>query len=126
MKSRYALPVFLLAVATFWLSLLLTINLRRTTESFDGIDVPYTQVEGVDSLELVHSNENERHYSSSMYIRYADQPHITLKIRNLQNPETAIQQIFVREGSRLILQPKIHQQLDKEAENNQYDMDNEN
>ena len=68
MKSRYALPVFLLAVATFWLSLLLTINLRRTTESFDGIDVPYTQVEGVDSLELVHSNENERHYSSSMYI----------------------------------------------------------
>ena len=125
MKSRYALPVFLLAVATFWLSLLLTINLRRTTESFDGIDVPYTQVEGVDRLELVHSNENERHYSSSMYIRYADQPHITLKIRNLQNPETAIQQIFVREGSRLILQPKIHQQLDKEAANSQYDMDNE-
>lgn len=118
MKSRYALPVFFLAVAIFWLSLLLTMNLRHSPEPYEGIELPYTQVEGIDSLELIHSDENERHYSSTMFIYYAEQPHITLKIRNLKNPEATIQQLFVRKGSRLILQPKIHQQPEKNATDN--------
>lgn len=118
MKSRYALPVFLLSIAIFWLSLLLTFNLRRTPESYEGFPVSYTELEGIDSLELINSDENAPHYSSTMYIRYADQPHITVKVRNLAKPESAIQRIFVRKGSRLTLQADIHQAADEKAARN--------
>lgn len=112
MKKRYALPVFFLTVAFFWLSLLLTIRLRASPEFHDSTPVSYTEVQGIDSLELIHPEENEHDYSSTMYIRYADQPHITITFKNLKSPGTALQQIFVRKGSRLTLQPLIYPKRD--------------
>lgn len=125
MKSRYALPVFFLAVAIFWFSLLLTTNLRRPLELkrppelHEEIDIPYTQVEGVDSLELAHTAKNMHHHGLSMNIRYANQPHITLKVKNVEKPEAAIKQVFVRQGRRLILQPESHHSNDENADDNE-------
>lgn len=120
MKSRYALPVFFLTVAIFWLSLLLSSDVTIVAEPYDRISVSYKELEGIDSLELIRSQENPNYYSPTMYIRYADQSHITVTINNIKSPETAIKHIFIHQGNRLLLQPYIHQSLSKKTENKDY------
>ncbi|MDO4795175.1 MAG: hypothetical protein Q4A28_04435 [Brachymonas sp.] len=126
MKSRYALPVFFLTVAIFWLSLLLSSDIRFESSASNSTSVDYKDLEGIDSLALIHSPENERYYSAYKYIRYADQPHITVTVNNTKNSPTAIKHIFVRQGNSLIFQPDIQQPFAKTTNNDILDTNNDN
>lgn len=129
MKGRYAQPAFFLAVFLLWLSLLLTTHLQSpavSPQDDEGAPVSYTELQGIDSLELHHSNEEkERYYNSHLLIRYANQPHITVKIKNLSNSESSIKRLFIRRGNFLIFQPEFHQPLNETSGNNKYIFENE-
>lgn len=111
MIRTYAPRLFLLALALFWLSLLLTLDIEEPRYS-GSTDTPlpytYTHLEGIEELEFDRELKNSPHYSSSFYIKYANQPYITLLAIHIDNPHRVIKDPFIRQGKRLIFRPTDH------------------
>ena len=116
MNHRYAPRLFLVTLALFWLSLLPTIYTRTSSRYSDEIQLPYTQLAGIEQLELARIHA-DKEYSSNIEIHYVDQPHITVEFRGISDP-AVVKNLFVRNGNRLILQPEVYTKDDSAAASN--------
>ena len=116
MKRSYTLRLFLVALGLFWLSLLLITNTRTSSRYSDEIQLPYTQLAGIEQLELARIHA-DKEYSSNIEIHYVDQPHITVEFRGISDP-AIVKNLFVRNGNRLILQPEVYTKDDSAAASN--------
>lgn len=116
MKRSYTLRLFLVALGLFWLSLLLITNTRTSSRYSDEIQLPYTQLAGIEQLELARIHA-DKEYSSNIEIHYVDQPHITVEFRGISDP-AVVKNLFVRNGNRLILQPEVYTKDDSAAASN--------
>lgn len=116
MKRSYTIRLFLVALGLFWLSLLLITNTRTSSRYSDEIQLPYTQLAGIEQLELARIHA-DKEYSSNIEIHYVDQPHITVEFRGISDP-AVVKNLFVRNGNRLILQPEVYTKDDSAAASN--------
>ena len=116
MKRSYTLRLFLVALGLFWLSLLLITNTRTSSRYSDEIQLPYTQLAGIEQLELARIHA-DKEYNSNIEIHYVDQPHITVEFRGISDP-AIVKNLFVRNGNRLILQPEVYTKDDSAAASN--------
>ena len=116
MKRSYTIRLFLVALGLFWLSLLLITNTRTSSRYSDEIQLPYTQLAGIEQLEFARIHA-DKEYNSNIEIHYVDQPHITVEFRGISDP-AIVKNLFVRNGNRLILQPEVYTKDDSAAANN--------
>ena len=93
MNHRYAPRLFLVTLALFWLSLLPTIYTRTSSRYSDEIQLPYTQLAGIEQLEFARIHA-DKEYNSNIEIHYVDQPHITVEFRGISDP-AIVKNLFV-------------------------------
>ena len=93
-----------------------TIYTRTSSRYSDEIQLPYTQLAGIEQLEFARIHA-DKEYNSNIEIHYVDQPHITVEFRGISDP-AIVKNLFVRNGNRLILQPEVYTKDDSAAANN--------
>lgn len=119
MNRKYAPRLFMVMLALFWLSLLLTVGLRPSSAYNNEITLSYKELNGIESVHFDNRFWNQEKSHINLEICYVNQPHISVEFRGIHD-ETVVNNLFDRDGNRLIFHPEIIQENKNKDSNDDF------